>query len=333
MSQENPASPQLCLHCRHDNDLRVKKLIELEQIHAKQRGTATNEYQFQRFELHYQEQRNFLMNYPPCLHCSQAKVQGDNVINCPACSSFQLELKEKDYVKNCPACRSFQQELKEKDLANKKLEQKCEELRCEADINKKKLEDFKERMSIEASAEMGGSSDMFEDINNPCRESELRKRYEMLKINMWPKCLQKMKENLKKRRGETADERKEKETVERMIKMVFDKASTDMKKKKDSLQTVFKISDKANHVNNKKQLKCMDMAVQNLQMMILYENITRYQDINEELGNYKPDYLCELADYCYKQGCLMALHNPPLTLDWNNKEKHCGWPFPPIKFE
>ncbi|XP_048009177.1 uncharacterized protein si:dkey-61p9.7 [Megalobrama amblycephala] len=235
------------------------------------------------------------------------------------------------HVINCPTCSSNQQVLK--DRAYKDLEQKCEELRHEAEINKKKLEDFKERMSIEASAEMGCTSEIFEDINNPCRESELRKRYEILRISLWPKCLRTIRENVKKRRGETADEKKEKETVERMIKNTFDKALTDMKKKKDSLQTFFKISDREKSVTNKKQLKCMDMAVQNLQMMILYENFTHYQDINEELGHNEPDYLCELADECYKQGCLMALHNPPLTLDWSNKEKHCGCPFPPIKLD
>ncbi|XP_067281648.1 uncharacterized protein si:dkey-61p9.7 [Pseudorasbora parva] len=186
-------------------------------------------------------------------------------------------------------------------------------------------------MSVEASAEIACSSEIFEDINNPCRESELTKRYEMLRLNKWPKCLQKIKEKSNKRRGETADEKKEKETVERMIKKVFDKASTDMKKKKELLHTFFKTSDSTKSVNNKKISQCMDMAVQNLQMMILYENCTHYQDINEELGHNEPDYLCELADDCYKQGCLMALHNPPLTLDWNNKEKHYGCPFPPIK--
>ncbi len=76
-------------------------------------------------------------------------------------------------------------------------------------------------MTVEASAEMGCRSEIFEDINNPCRESELRKRYDMLRINKWPKCLQKIKGKSNKRRGETADEKKEKETVERMIKVSY----------------------------------------------------------------------------------------------------------------
>ncbi|KAF4115389.1 hypothetical protein G5714_002878 [Onychostoma macrolepis] len=185
------------------------------------------------------------------------------------------------------------------------------------------------KISVEASGEIGCSSKIFEDVNNPCRESELRKSYEKLGLNAWPKCLQKIKGISKTRRGDPADEKNEKEIAERMIKRVFKKALIDMEKKKEAMKTLFNLSDSA--VHNKKQLQCMEMAVQNLQRLILYEKFTHYQDINKELGNNHPGYLCELADDCYKQGCLMALHDPPLILDWNKKKDHCGCPFPPIK--
>ncbi|XP_051565726.1 uncharacterized protein si:dkey-61p9.7 [Myxocyprinus asiaticus] len=41
-----------------------------------------------------------------------------------------------------------------------------------------------------------------------------------------------------------------------------------------------------------------------------------------ELGYCEPDPLSKLADKCYYVGCLMALHNPPLQLDWESKDRN-----------
>lgn len=303
------ACPNMCLHCKHDNAERLLKLKQYEQSYKEERNKEHRIRRKEELDRIIQKQR-MLLRETLCLHCSEANDQGHDVINCQICDTVQHGLQQ------------------EKDRAIKELEQKCEQLRYEADINKKKLEDFKDRMSVEASAEMGCSNEIFEDINNPCRESELRRRYEMLRLNTWPKFLQKIKENSNMRREETADVNKE--NVERMIKNVFEKALADMEKKKEDMKKFFTTSE-TKSVYNKKQLQCMALAIQNLQIFILYENITYYQDVNKELGNKDPDYLSELADQCYKQGCLMALHNPPLILEWSNKNDHCGCPFPPIK--
>ncbi|KAL1268848.1 hypothetical protein QQF64_034211 [Cirrhinus molitorella] len=74
------------------------------------------------------------------------------------------------------------------------------------------------------------------------------------------------------------------------------------------------------------KLKYIELALQNLQMIIFHEEARYLHTMYKQ-----PDPLCALADECYKIGCLMTLHNPPLLLDWENKEPSDY--LPPIKME
>lgn len=73
-------------------------------------------------------------------------------------------------------------------------------------------------MSIEASFEIGTSGEIFEDISNPCRESELTSSYNKMKTTMWPKIL---KEIEKKSNERTEDKNEEKKRAKKMIKVTF----------------------------------------------------------------------------------------------------------------
>lgn len=74
-------------------------------------------------------------------------------------------------------------------------------------------------MSVEASVEIGTSGDIFEDISNPCRESEIKSSYNKMRMTMWPKILKEIEK--KASREETVDKKEEKERVKRMIKVTF----------------------------------------------------------------------------------------------------------------
>lgn len=72
-------------------------------------------------------------------------------------------------------------------------------------------------MSIEASFDIGTSGEIFEDISNPCRESELRLSYNKMKTTMWPKILKEIEKKSKERK----DKNEEKKRVKKMIKVTF----------------------------------------------------------------------------------------------------------------
>ncbi|XP_043085073.1 uncharacterized protein LOC122331586 isoform X2 [Puntigrus tetrazona] len=202
--------------------------------------------------------------------------------------------------------------------------------RSELEEYKKKFEEFKARVASDAVLDMGSSGALTEDLNNPCRETELKKMYDKLRLQMLAKYIMEIKK--KSKTDKTINETKEKERLKAMLKDVFTKAQRDMTKKKDVLSFIQegeKKEAKTQHKNTKrkaKKLKFIDLALQNLQMIIFHEEARNLQTMYKQ-----PDPLCELADECYKIGCLLALHNPPLLLDWEKKEPSDY--LPPIKME
>lgn len=76
-------------------------------------------------------------------------------------------------------------------------------------------------MSFEASVEIGTSGEIFEDISNPCRESELSSSYNKMRTTMWPKCLKEIEKKTKASRENTVDKNEEKEKLKRMIEVTF----------------------------------------------------------------------------------------------------------------
>lgn len=68
------------------------------------------------------------------------------------------------------------------------------------------------RMVTDCTAQMGSSGALSEDINNPCRETELKKMYEQLKNNSLPNYVTKIHRGPKK-------ETKDKEEIIAFLKV------------------------------------------------------------------------------------------------------------------
>ncbi|KAL1268816.1 hypothetical protein QQF64_034179 [Cirrhinus molitorella] len=196
-------------------------------------------------------------------------------------------------------------------------------------------------MGFEASVNMGSSGALCEDLNNPCRESELRKMYDKLRLQMLSKYIIEIKK--KSKTDKTINEAKEKEKLKQMIQDVFTKAQHDMTKKKEDFMSFFHIDHKkeeseketkTRHMSTKlqtKTLKYIELGLQHLQMVIFHEESRYSKTMHKQLENSDSDAQYALADECYKIGCLMALHNPPLLLDWKNIGPSDY--LPPIKME
>ncbi|XP_043084979.1 cilia- and flagella-associated protein 251-like isoform X19 [Puntigrus tetrazona] len=242
----------------------------------------------------------------------------------------KLQQSNENLAETCPHHKKID-ELRER------YEKDLEQIRLECDKYKTKFEQFQARVASDAVVDMGSSGALSEDLNNPCRESELKKMYDKLRLQMLAKYIMEIKK--KSKTDKTINETNEKERLKAMLKDVFTKAQQDMTEKKDFLsffqvdhkteegekQELVKTQDK-NTKQQKKKLKYIELALQNLQMIIFHEEARNLQTMYKQ-----PDPLCELADECYKVGCLLALHNPPLLLDWEKKEPSDY--LPPIKME
>ncbi|XP_043085063.1 uncharacterized protein LOC122331579 [Puntigrus tetrazona] len=242
------------------------------------------------------------------------------------------ELQERHELEQC------KRDLENLQASEYQCKEELKQTRQELDQCKKDLERFQARMAFEASVDMGSSGASCEDINNPCRESELRKMYDKLRLQKLSKHIMDIK--MKSKKDKTISETNEKERLKAMLKEIFDKAQQDMSKKKEDFLFFFQVDlkkeegekgelNKTEIKNTRlqtKQLKYIELAIQNIQMIMFHEEARDLQTMYKQ-----PDPLCELADECYKVGCLLALHNPPLLLDWEKKEPSDY--LPPITME
>lgn len=74
-------------------------------------------------------------------------------------------------------------------------------------------------MAFDVSVDMGSSGALCEDINNPCRETELIKLYDKLRLQTLPKHLIEIKKRSKTNRS--INEVKEKEKLREMVQVMF----------------------------------------------------------------------------------------------------------------
>ncbi|XP_069051379.1 coiled-coil domain-containing protein 170 [Lepisosteus oculatus] len=197
--------------------------------------------------------------------------------------------------------------------------EKCEKAEQQAAKYKKEYEDFRKRMRGDVLQEMRNSSDLSENINDPCRESELLKMYDLLKTLHWGRAKEVLKSTCK-------NAKQIHETGAFIIKEIFKFAQTEMNDRKKKIKELFKISDM--EINEKAHVsqKISDhvkAAVDNLQKVFFHSSEIQYQDFAKILCSRDPRLNMIGIDFiaqCCKVSCLMALHNPPLKPSWDTME-------------
>ncbi|KAI4873228.1 hypothetical protein NFI96_028187, partial [Prochilodus magdalenae] len=212
-------------------------------------------------------------------------------------------------------------EIKHLRQENAHLKSEISKLSTQLRDSQNELHNFRERMGKVVDLKLGSSGVLSEDLTNPCRESELKRMYEKLSKNQWAKLLRQLKTGGPEMTTKKIKEERKK--AEAVIKDVLRKSQDDIQNITGTMLCLTPSSQ--DHTSNSKTTKYFDMAVQNLQIAIFKEKKELYS--RAKLQGV-PEVLLPMIDDCYKTGCLMALHNPPLLLDWDS----CGQgPFPPIK--
>ncbi|KAI4873227.1 hypothetical protein NFI96_028183, partial [Prochilodus magdalenae] len=237
-------------------------------------------------------------------------------------------------------------EIEDSRQENENLKSEIKKLRTQLQDSQNELHNFKERMGKVVDLKLGSSGVLSEDLTNPCRESELKRMYEKLSKNQWAKLLRQLKTGGPEMTTEKIKEERKK--AEAVIKDVLRKSQDDIQ---NITGTMLCLTPSSQDDNSKTTLY-FDMAVQNLQIAIFQDKKELYNRAKDQtavsiesesilcLSEVKifkdrfkqlqdvPEVLLPMIDDCYKTGCLMALHNPPLLLDWDS----CGQgPFPPLK--
>ncbi|KAL7882338.1 hypothetical protein AOLI_G00091870 [Acnodon oligacanthus] len=202
---------------------------------------------------------------------------------------------------------------------NGKLKLEINKLRTQLQDSQNELHNFKERMGKVVDLKLGSSGILSEDLTNPCRESELKHMYEKLSKNQWAKVLRQLK---------TGGPEMTKEKIKEIRNKAEDVIQAVLRQSQHVIQNItgtMLCLTPSSQDPSQKTTQYFDLAVQNLQIAIYQD---KKQFYNRDKLQDVPEALYPMIDDCYKTGCLMALHNPPLLLDWDSCVQG---PFPSIK--
>ncbi|MGH0158360.1 UNVERIFIED_CONTAM: hypothetical protein FKN15_059703 [Acipenser sinensis] len=203
-----------------------------------------------------------------------------------------------------------------------------------ADQSKKDLEDFRGRMKVKISKEIGVRGDLSENINDPCRETELLKMYEILKNQTWEQTKERILT------GKNKDPKRIFELGAKIITETFNTSKEDMTARITKIKEAIMIlptseESKENKLVSQKLSDDMETAIKNLQKrfsscsMDLYRELAKKILTKLQLRREHFDLFRDFIAECYKVSCLMTLHIPPLQPSWefhtsgesNNQDK------------
>ncbi|XP_049340670.1 heat shock 70 kDa protein 12A-like [Astyanax mexicanus] len=175
-------------------------------------------------------------------------------------------------------------------------------------------------MGKEVDLTLGSSGVLSEDFTNPYKESELKIMYEKLRINEWANLVPKLR---KGGSGMSAKDLRIK--AEQVIRDGLRQSQEDTQKVIKTTEALALGSQERS--SKTKTAQYFESAIQNLQLAVYHEKVGIY---NTQKLQDIPEVLRPMFEDCYKIGCLMALHNPPVLLNFDNSGQG---PFPPIKTE
>uniref|UniRef100_A0AAV2LAZ4 NACHT-associated domain-containing protein n=1 Tax=Knipowitschia caucasica TaxID=637954 RepID=A0AAV2LAZ4_KNICA len=170
----------------------------------------------------------------------------------------------------------------------------------------KEFKDFKERVSHQLLRSL--ETQDTENINKPVNKSRLKEMYDHLRINEWPKVTDQLRAG-----GEDPD------SVCKIIQNTFEEAIDDVETLKKSMDKLFR-----NDLPFKVQ-EHLKASVESLQMAMFHN-----REVKASTAELAPLACQRVVSECYWLGCLMALNDSPLQLDWKNTHKQMDvWDFLP----
>ncbi|CAI5677948.1 unnamed protein product [Oreochromis niloticus] len=175
-------------------------------------------------------------------------------------------------------------------------------------FHKEKNNEMRLTSEVVVSEKMGDT----ENMNNPVSTTKLIEMYQKMKLLQWPKIKQHLKAN-----GMTP------ELTKTVIQKVFKDATTEMERKKKQVDEVVALIEPSSGPTPQKVKQYRQLATHNYQILLHNSDkeVLLKTPLLEHEAQYSQDLMMKLrpfASECYWLGCLLALNNPPLHLDWQN---------------
>ncbi|XP_030581876.1 uncharacterized protein LOC115778002 [Archocentrus centrarchus] len=177
---------------------------------------------------------------------------------------------------------------------------------------RQKEEELKTVIDRLASEDVVSTNENYPDgMKYSVTKSRLTGFYHQLKLLRWPQIKDHLKSNNITPKFITV-----------LIQKMFKAATDEMEKKKEQIE-VFGLTETGSGQTPQKVKEQKQLAIHNLQMSVYHSS---KEDLLKTLlceyeAHYSEDVMVQLrllASECYWLGCLLALNNPPLQLDWQN---------------
>nr|XP_015194947.1 PREDICTED: uncharacterized protein LOC107076073 [Lepisosteus oculatus] len=225
--------------------------------------------------------------------------------DCQNCDKMkrETEWKIKTYEGKLEEGRKRDQ-MYEEELENTKKQLQA------AEKYNKEFDDFRRRMQNNISLEIDRDGYLSENINDPCRETELVKKYDLLKPQVRKHIV----------------EGKHWETKLNIIKSAFDASQKDMDERLKLIKQAFS-TPKDSAVADQKFSDGALEAVKSLQKSFFRCSSSIWLDLTKEMipkhrhASDITESFKTLVAECYCLSCLMALSNPRLEVVWDDDMK------------
>ncbi|XP_062390738.1 homer protein homolog 1-like [Sardina pilchardus] len=189
---------------------------------------------------------------------------------------------------------------------------------------KQEYKEFQARMGSSISTDILQHSELSENLNDPCRQSELASKYDELKLMCLPKIITSplFESNIARAR------------IASLVKNTYEKAQEDMKTKTDDIERIFLDEEGG---SNKHMMTYRDIKVKMVNLLalaLLRRENSDYMSKIKFLISEQPAMLTPFIARWYKISCLMCLHTPQLVPSWDTRSTAADPDmkiFPPIE--
>lgn len=185
-------------------------------------------------------------------------------------------------------------------------------------LQQKEEEPKSSKEKLAAELDVSLKTEDTESMNNPVSKTRLYEMYHKLRLLQWPKVKDLMKST-----------KINPEVLKTLVQKTFKDAAEEMERRKKLIEATFGVVievTESSELTPQKVKKYKQLVIQKHQLS-LYHNSrkdlkkTLFFELDTQHSQDVVVKLRSLAAECYWLSCLLALNNPPLQPDWENKVK------------
>ncbi|KAM9408491.1 uncharacterized protein KZ484_000904 isoform 2-T3 [Pholidichthys leucotaenia] len=288
------------------NSALKKKEDELESVRNSLKNTGTFNKKKLQEDCHHKETHRV----SSCWQCDQQEHKfHQRLVSMEMAHTQEIPKLRSDLKQKEDELESVRNSLKKMEaFYQKKLEEQSRSHRAALKQQDEDLRSFKDRVASDVSASIKTGNTV--SLNSPVSSSRLLEMYREFKLLQWPK----VKDQLRSQKMNP-------QVTRNLIQKTFSIAKEQMDSNKKQIEHVFDLIKSNSGLTPQKVEEYRKLAILNLQMSVYHQKSLIQPPLCDLEMQYSAEVMATLGplfSQCYWMGCLLALNNPPLHLDWDS---------------